>query len=68
MLIVKPSLTNLDLIKLTKDKFPNYLIFAYQVSGEYSMLMKAAAADTIALKTLLFEVLRSIKRAGKSRI
>ena len=44
MLMVKPALAYLDVIRAVKDAFPELPMAAYNVSGEYSMI-KAAAAN-----------------------
>lgn len=66
IVMVKPALAYLDVIKAVKDKF-GYPTAAYNVSGEYSMI-KAAAARMIDEKKVVMEVLTSIKRAGADLI
>ena len=44
MLMVKPALAYLDVIRAVKDAFPELPMAAYNVSGEYAMI-KAAAAN-----------------------
>lgn len=68
MVIIKPALTNLDLILRVNQNYPNIPIAAYQVSGEYAMaklLSEHAHVDDVAL---LMENLSSIKRAGADMI
>lgn len=67
MLIVKPALPYLDIIYRLKESFPLPL-FAYQVSGEYSMLKAAGEKGWIDYEKALLESLISIKRAGASCI
>ena len=62
IVIVKPALSYLDVIRRTKDNF-NIPIAAYNVSGEYSML-KLAVENNILGKEAIMESLVSIKRAG----
>jgi len=64
MLMVKPGLAYLDLVKQTKDNHPNHPLFIYQVSGEYAMLYHGAAAGAFNLEATLMEVLTSMRRAG----
>lgn len=67
-MIVKPALTNLDLIRLTKHRYPNIPIAAYQVSGEYMMIKIPSEEGYLKEKSLLMETLSSIKRAGADMI
>ena len=62
MLMVKPGLPYLDIIQKLKMNF-NIPIFAYQVSGEYSMLMHSIKNKYLNEKIIL-ETLTSFKRAG----
>lgn len=64
MLMVKPGLAYLDIVKQTKDAHAEYPLFVYQVSGEYAMLYHAAKAGAIDLRGVLEEVLLSMRRAG----
>jgi len=64
--MVKPGLPYLDIIKLVKDNF-KIPVFAYQVSGEYSML-KRGINDKIINENSIIESLTSFKRAGASAI
>ncbi len=63
MLMVKPALSYLDVIRLVRESSPLPLA-AYNVSGEYSMLHAAAAAKMIDFDRAMMEVLTSIRRAG----
>lgn len=65
MLMVKPTLAYLDLVKQIKDAHPEYPLFVYQVSGEYAMLYHAAKNDAFNLQNALNEILISFRRAGK---
>ncbi len=63
MVMVKPGLPYLDIIKSVKDTF-RVPTFAYQVSGEYAMLRAAAANGWLDYETALAESLLAFKRAG----
>jgi porphobilinogen synthase len=64
MIMVKPAMPYLDLIRQARDRFPDIPISAYQVSGEYSMIMAAAANGWIDHDRAMMESLTSIRRAG----
>ena len=63
IVMVKPALSYLDIIRRTKDNF-NIPIAAYHVSGEYSMIKAAAEKGWIDGERVMMESLTSIKRAG----
>ncbi|MCH8317480.1 MAG: porphobilinogen synthase [Bacteroidetes bacterium] len=63
MLMVKPALPYLDVIKLLNENF-DIPIAAYQVSGEYAMIKAAAQKGWIDGEKAMLESLLSIKRAG----
>jgi porphobilinogen synthase len=63
ILMVKPALPYLDLIRRIKDDTAMPLA-AYNVSGEYSMLKAAAQAGYLDERTAVLEALTSIRRAG----
>ncbi len=67
MLMVKPALPYLDILRSVREK-TTLPLFAYNVSGEYSMLHAAAAAKMIDLNRAILEVLTSIRRAGADGI
>jgi len=67
ILMVKPALPYLDVIRLGRDRF-NLPIAAYQVSGEYSMIKAGAKLGYINEKAIAMESLLSIKRAGADLI
>ena len=54
----------LDIIRDVKNRHPEFPLAAYQVSGEYAMLMKSADAGIIDLKRGVFEAVNAIRRAG----
>ncbi len=63
MVMVKPALHYLDVIRRVKDEF-GYPTAAYHVSGEYSMLKAAALQGWIDEERAMMECLTAIKRAG----
>jgi porphobilinogen synthase len=63
MLMVKPALPYLDVIRRIKDETAMPLA-AYNVSGEYSMLKAAGAAGYLDERAAVLETLTSIRRAG----
>ncbi|MBP3983798.1 porphobilinogen synthase [Pseudoxanthomonas helianthi] len=63
MVMVKPGLPYLDVIRRVKDEF-GVPTFAYQVSGEYAMLKAAAANGWLDEKACAMEALTAFKRAG----
>ena len=63
ILMVKPALCYLDIIRLLKDH-SNLPIAAYNVSGEYAMLKAAAANGWLDEKAAMEEMLLSIRRSG----
>ncbi len=63
IIIVKPALPYLDIIKTVRDRFP-VPVAAYQVSGEYAQIKGAAAIGLVDERCNMLESLTSIKRAG----
>jgi len=68
IVIIKPALTNLDIIALTRQKYPSVSIAAFQVSGEYAMIKAAAEKGYLNEDEIMLETLSSIKRAGADMI
>ena len=64
--IVKPGMPYLDIIRKVKDNF-KIPIIAYQVSGEYSLIMNGIEKKIIDKKSII-ESLLSLKRAGANAI
>ena len=64
--MVKPGMPYLDIIKLVKDSF-KIPVFAYQVSGEYNMIMNSINNKTFN-EDIIHESLMSFKRAGASAV
>ena len=67
MLIVKPALAYLDILKMAREEF-SVPIIAYNVSGEYSMVKAAAGKGWIDEKRIVLENMTAMKRAGADRI
>lgn len=67
MVMVKPGLPYLDIVKSVKDTF-NVPTFVYQVSGEYSMLKAASEKGWLDYNKCMQETLTSFKRAGADGI
>ena len=63
IVMVKPALSYLDIIRLVRDTF-DYPVAAYNVSGEFSMVKAAARMGWIDERRVAMEILGSIKRAG----
>ena len=64
--MVKPALPYLDVVRMVKDEFTLPLV-AYNVSGEFSMIMAAIENGYLTEKAII-ESLLSIKRAGADLI
>ncbi|MDE2162578.1 MAG: porphobilinogen synthase [Alphaproteobacteria bacterium] len=67
MVMVKPGMPYLDIVRRVKDEF-GLPTFAYQVSGEYSMLMAAIERGFLDRDRVILESLLGFKRAGASGI
>jgi len=67
MVMVKPGMPYLDIVRRVKDRF-GVPTFAYQVSGEYAMLMAAAANGWLEGDKVMLESLMAFKRAGADGI
>ncbi len=67
MVMIKPGLPYLDIVRRVKDRF-GMPTFVYQVSGEFAMIMAAAANGWIDERAVALESLVSIKRAGADGI
>jgi porphobilinogen synthase len=63
MVMVKPGMPYLDIVRRVKDAF-GMPTFAYQVSGEYSMIMAAAERGWMDADRAIVESLIGFKRAG----
>jgi porphobilinogen synthase len=67
IVMVKPGMPYLDIIRRVKDTF-QVPVFAYQVSGEYAMIMAAAGNGWLDPDRAMLESLTAFKRAGCSAI
>jgi porphobilinogen synthase len=67
MVMVKPGMPYLDIVRRVKDEF-GVPTFVYQVSGEYAMLMAAAQNGWLDERACILESLVCIKRAGADGI
>ncbi|MDQ0339478.1 porphobilinogen synthase [Caldalkalibacillus uzonensis] len=67
MLMVKPAMAYMDVIRELKDRFP-YPLAAYNVSGEYAMIKAAAQNGWINERDVVLELLTGLKRAGADLI
>jgi porphobilinogen synthase len=63
MVMVKPGMPYLDIVRRVKDEF-RVPTFAYQVSGEYAMLKAAAGNGWLDNDAVVLESLLAFKRAG----
>jgi porphobilinogen synthase len=67
MVMIKPGLPYLDIVRRVKDRF-GAPTFVYQVSGEYAMLKAAALNGWLDERACALEALTAIKRAGADGI
>ena len=67
MVMVKPGMPYLDIIRRVKDRF-GVPTFAYQVSGEYAMIMAAVQNGWIEHERAMLESLLGFKRAGANGV
>jgi len=67
LIIVKPALSYLDIIRAARDAF-DVPLTAYNVSGEFAMIKAAARLGWIDEQRVTLETLLSMKRAGADRI
>jgi porphobilinogen synthase len=66
--MVKPGIAYLDVIRRTREAFPEYPLAAYNVSGEYSMVKAAAERGWIDERGVVLETLLAFRRAGADLI
>ena len=64
IIMVKPAMAYLDILRSVHDQFPGVPLAAYNVSGEYSMVKAAAAHGWIDERAIVLESLTAIRRAG----
>ena len=67
MIMVKPGMPYLDVVRRLKETF-QVPTFAYQVSGEYSMIKAAASAGYLEEERVILESLMCFKRAGADAV
>ncbi|WP_428375102.1 porphobilinogen synthase [Lichenicoccus sp.] len=67
MVMVKPGMPYLDIVRRVRDRF-SVPTFAYQVSGEYAMIMAAAGRGWLDRDRAMMESLLAFKRAGASGV
>jgi porphobilinogen synthase len=67
MIMVKPAMPCLDVVSKARERF-DVPLFAYQVSGEYSMLQAAIERGWLEAPRVVDESLLAIRRAGADRI
>ena len=68
LIMVKPALAYLDVVRRMRDTFEGVPLVAYNVSGEYAMVKAAAAAGWLAEQRVVMEMLTAMKRAGADLI
>ncbi|XP_072310009.1 delta-aminolevulinic acid dehydratase [Eucyclogobius newberryi] len=64
MLMVKPGLPYLDIVREVKDKFPFHPLAVYNVSGEFAMMWHGAQAGAFELRAAVMEAMTAFRRAG----
>ena len=64
LLMVKPAVAYLDVVRQIRDAFPGRPVGAYHVSGEYAMLKAAAARGWLDERRAVLETLTGLRRAG----
>lgn len=68
LVMVKPALAYLDVVRRVREACEGVPLVAYNVSGEYAMVKAAAGAGWLAERSVVLELLGSIKRAGADLI
>jgi len=68
IIMVKPAMPYLDIISDAAELTPDHPIACYQVSGEFAMIHAGARAGVYDLKTMAFESVEGMVRAGASII
>ncbi|KAK7895421.1 hypothetical protein WMY93_020746 [Mugilogobius chulae] len=64
MLMVKPGLPYLDIVREVKNKFPSHPLAVYNVSGEFAMMWHGAQAGAFDLRAAVMEAMTAFRRAG----
>ncbi len=68
MIMVKPAMAYMDVIRAVHENYPELPLAAYNVSGEYAMVKAAAANGWIDESRIALEILTGIRRAGADLI
>lgn len=68
ILMVKPGMPYLDVVRAVRDSFPDFPLAVYNVSGEYAMIKAAAERGWLDEKPIVLEILTAFKRAGADMI
>src|SRR5688500_10391961 len=68
MIMVKPALAYLDILRMIRERHPGVPLAAYNVSGEFAMVKAAAERGWIDERAVALESLTAIARAGASAI
>lgn len=68
LLMVKPALAYLDVVRETRARFPDHPLVAYNVSGEYAMVKAAAERGWLDERRAALEHLTAMRRAGADLI
>lgn len=68
MVMIKPGMPYLDIVKGVRDAFPAVPVMAYQVSGEFAMINAAAQNGWLDYDKCMMEALMAFKRAGADAI
>jgi len=68
MIMVKPALAYLDVVRRVREAFEGVPLVVYNVSGEYAMVKAAAAAGWLSERSVVLETLTAMKRAGADLI
>ncbi|MGD0897477.1 MAG: porphobilinogen synthase [Thermoguttaceae bacterium] len=64
LIMVKPALAYLDILRMAHDRFPGVPLAAYNVSGEFSMVKAAAERGWLDERAVVLEMLTAMRRAG----
>lgn len=68
MIMIKPALPYLDIISEARSIAPDHPLACYQVSGEYAMIVAGASHGIYELRSMVFESLESMLRAGATLV
>lgn len=68
MLMVKPGMPYLDLVRDAKERHPTHPLAVYHVSGEFAMLWHGAQAGAFSLKAAVMEAMAALRGAGADTI